>query len=230
MRQLAPDLWISDAPLRFVGVPVGARMTIVRLPGSRLLLHSPVAATPALVREVEALGTVSDVVAPNKFHHLFVSEWQRAFPEANVHVAPGLDEKRPDLEGIRVLEDSPDPAWAETVDQVLVEGFGLVNEVVFFHRPSATLIATDLAFNIQASSPALTRAVFSVVGRYGRVAPTLLERLGVRDRVAFRRSLERILAWPFERVIVAHGEVSETGGRQELIDGYRWLPGDELGS
>jgi hypothetical protein len=37
--------------------------------------------------------------------------------------------------------------------------------------------------------------------------------------------LERILEWPFERVVVAHGEVSETGGREELVRGYSWLLG-----
>jgi hypothetical protein len=45
----------------------------------------------------------------------------------------------------------------------------------------------------------------------------------VRDRVAFRQSLKRILEWPFERIVVAHGEVSEKGGRDELVRGYAWL-------
>jgi hypothetical protein len=67
--------------------------------------------------------------------------------------------------------------------------------------------------------------VFRLAGIYGRLAPTLLERLFVRDRAAFRHSLERILEWPFERVVVAHGEVSEDSGREELIRGYRWALG-----
>jgi hypothetical protein len=100
-----------------------------------------------------------------------------------------------------------------------------VNEVVFFHRPSATLIASDLAFNIRSSSPPLTRLFFRLGGTFGRLSPSLLERLLVRDRTAFRRSLERILEWPFERVVVAHGDVSEKGGREELVRGYSWLLG-----
>ena len=98
--------------------------------------------------------------------------------------------------------------------------------MVFFHRPSATLIASDLAFHIGASSPALTRLVFRLGGAYEKLAPTLLERMLVRDREAFRRSLERILEWPFDRVVVAHGEVLEKGGREALARGYHWLLGD----
>ena len=64
MRQLDSDLWITDSPLRFLGVEMGARMTVVRLPDGKLLLHSPIAPTPELVREVEALGPVAFLVRP----------------------------------------------------------------------------------------------------------------------------------------------------------------------
>lgn len=225
MQQIHSDLWIADSPLRFLGLSVGARMTVVRLPDAKLLLHSPIAATKELVSDVEALGAVAYLVAPNRFHHLFVGQWKQAFPEASVYVAPGLEKKLPDLEIAGVLEDEAEPGWAETVDQILMDGFPLANEVVFFHRPSATLIATDLAFNIQASSPPLTRLIFRLSGAYGRLSPTLLERLFVRDRSAFRDSLERILAWPFDRVVVAHGDVSECGGREEFMRGYEWVLG-----
>jgi hypothetical protein len=223
MQQLHSDLWISDSPLRFLGLEIGARMTIVRLPDDRLLLHSPTSAAPDLVREVAALGPVAYIVAPNRLHHLFAGEWQQACPDASLYVAPGLETKRADLTIAGVLRDEPEPGWKDSLDQVLLAGFPLANEVVFFHRPSTTLIATDLAFNYGSSSPPLTRLAFRLAGTYGRLSPTLLERIMVRDRAAFRESLERILEWPFERVVIAHGEVSETGGREELVRGYSWL-------
>jgi hypothetical protein len=133
--------------------------------------------------------------------------------------------KRADLTIAGVLADEPEPGWKDAVDQVLVGGFPFANEVIFFHRPSATLIATDLAFNVGSSSPPLTRLVFRLAGAYGRLSPTLLERLLVRDRRAFRQSLERILEWPFDRVVVAHGNVCERGGREELVRGYSWVLG-----
>ena len=64
-----------------------------------------------------------------------------------------------------------------------------------------------------------------MAGSYGRLAPTAFERLLVRDRDAFRASMERVLDWPFGRVVVTHGNVCESGGRDALIDGYAWLAG-----
>lgn len=225
MQQLHSDLWITDSPLRFVGLEVGARMTVVRLPDSRLLLHSPIAPSAELVSEVEALGAVSYLVAPNRFHHLFVGQWKQACPEASVYVAPGLESKRSDLEIAGVLGDEAESGWAEALEQIVMRGFPLANEVVFFHRPSATLIATDLAFNIGSSSPPLTRLVARLGGGYGHLSSTLLERLFVRDRAAFRDSLERVLEWPFDRVVVAHGEAPGEGGREELSRAYDWVLG-----
>ncbi len=223
MQQLHSDLWIADSPLRFLGVEMGARMTIVRLPDGKLLLHSPISAAPALVREMQALGPVAYLIAPNRLHHLFIGEWKKVCPDALIYVAPGLDAKRSDLTIAGVLTDEPEPGWKSVIDQVLLDGFPFANEVVFFHRPSATLIASDLAFNIGASSPRLTRIAFRLAGTYERLSPTLLERILVRDRPAFRDSLERILDWPFDRVVVAHGDVCESGGREELTHGYAWV-------
>lgn len=225
LRQLAPDLWVAEQPLRFFGIELGARMTVVRLSGSRLWLHSPLSRSPELAAELEALGSVELLVAPNRFHHLFVGEWQASHPNARLWVAPGLEAKRRDLAIAGVLGDAPPADWAGSLDQVALRGFPVSNEVVFFHSPSATLIASDLAFNVGPSSPARTRLAFRVAGAYGRLSTTLVERLLVRDRAAFRRSLERILEWPFSRVIVAHGSVLEEDGRAALALAYAWVLG-----
>ena len=225
MKQLHDDLWIADAPLRFLGLEMGARMTVVRLPESRLLLISPIAAEPALVGEVQALGEIAHLVAPNRLHHLFVGEWKQAFPDATLHVAPGLETKRSDLEIDGVLTSTAEEGWAEVVDQQLMAGFDFASEVAFFHRPSATLVIHDLAFNIGEHSPPLTRTGFRMMGAYGRLSVTPLERVLVRDKKSFRSSLEQVLAWPFERIVMAHGAVIEQGGRAELERAYRWLLG-----
>ena len=46
---------------------------------------------------MSALGAVTYLIAPNRLHHLFVQEWQQAFPGALLHVAPSLETKREDL-------------------------------------------------------------------------------------------------------------------------------------
>ncbi len=227
IREVANDLWIADQPLRFFGVEVGARMTLVRLPGSKLLVHSPIGWSPGLAEAVERLGSPTYLIAPNRFHHLYAQAWRSAYPAAQLFVAPGLERRRPDLTLTGVLAGSPLPEWSECLDQTLVEGFPLASEVVFFHKPSCTLIASDLVFNIGAESPPLTRLAFRLLGAYGRPSASLLERLLIRDRLAFRRSLDRILRWPIAQLIVAHGSVVREGGHAALAEAYAWILGRE---
>lgn len=223
LQQLDTDLWIASTPHRFMGVDFGARMTVVRLSDGRLWVHSPLPARPELFADVLALGPVVWLVAPNRLHHLYIGDWHRELPDAEVHVAPGLETKRPDLAVTGVLGDAVAPGWAQALEPLPLEGMPAANEFVFFHGASATLIVSDLVFNLDASSPPLTRLVFRLIGSPGELAPTLVEKLLIRDRAAFRRSLERILEWPFERVVMAHGSVWQHGGREALARGYAWL-------
>lgn len=225
MRQVAEDLWVVQRPLRFGGLPLGTRMTVVRAPDGGLFLHSPVALDDALREALLAIGTPRWAVAPNRFHHLYIGQYRDAFPEIELFAAPGLPEKRPDLRFDAVLGEGPPPAWAEHLDAECFAGFPMTNEVVFHHRASRTLLLCDLAFNLGREAPLATRLAFRVLGGYGRLSPTLLEKVMIRDREAARASMERILAWDFDRVVVTHGDVLETGGREALRAGYRWLLG-----
>ena len=223
LRRLADDIWVADRPQTFYGLPVGTRMTVIRLSGERLLLHSPVALDSALGAELDAIGRVSYAVAPNRVHHLYAGEVAKLYPEARLWVGPGLERKRPDLAFVAVLGDEPPEEWREEVQQTFFRGRPYENEVVFFHRASRTLILCDLAFNFGPAAAAPTRLLMKLLRSYGRFGPSKLDPLLIRDRNAARQSLERILAWDFDRVVVAHGEVLESGGREALRAGYAWL-------
>lgn len=223
LKQLTPDLWIAESRLRFVGTQLGTRMTIIRLPDGSLFLHSPIGLTAELRCALDAVGTPRFAVAPNRFHHLYASQYSDAYPQLQLFVAPGLETKRPDLRYTGVLDDTAPPGWAAHVDQVVVRGYPILNEVVFCHRASHTLLTADLVFNIREDSPWLTRLAFRLFGGYDHFGPTWLERFLVRDRAAARASLNRILSWEFDRVILAHGQVLERGGREALRSGYAWL-------
>jgi hypothetical protein len=223
LKPLAQDIWVAERPQTFYGLSVGTRMTVIRLSGGRLLLHSPVALDPALRAELDALGRVRYAVAPNRVHHLYAGDVAKAYPEARLWVGPGLELKRPDLVYVALLGDEPPEEWREEVGQVFFRGRPYENEVTFFHRASRTLILCDLAFNFGPSAPLTTRLWMRLIRSYGRFGPSKLDPLLIRDRDAARESLERILAWDFDRVVVAHGDVLESGGREALRDGYAWL-------
>ena len=220
---LARDIWVVERPQRFYGLEVGTRMTVIRLADGNLLLHSPVALDAALRRELDAIGPVRYVVAPNRVHHLYAGDVAAAYPQSRLWVAPGLARKRPDLVFVDVLGDDAPAEWAGQVDQVFFRGRPYENEVVFLHRASRTLIICDLAFNFGPRAAAPTRLLMKLMRSYGRFGPSTLDPWLIRDRAAARESLERILAWDFDRVVVAHGDVLERGGRAALREGYSWL-------
>lgn len=215
MRNLAPGLHVADTPQRFLGLEVGTRMTVLQLDGG-LLVHSPVAIDPA---EVASLGEPRWVVAPNKLHHLYVGPWIDAGLQG--WAAPGLPEKRSDLAFQGVLEASTSP-FGDEVGVYPLTCFDMSNEVVLHHRPSGTLIVTDLVFHFTPRAPWTTRAAMTCLGGYPGCSMTVLERVGFKRPVA-KKEIGALLDLDFDRLIMAHGEIIETGGRDALRRAARWL-------
>lgn len=223
LRQLDDSLWVADHPFGMLGLKVGTRTTIVRLEDGGLFVHSPGPLSVQLAKQLDELGPVRCIVAPNKFHHLFVSEFAKAYQGASVHLAPGLAQKRKDLAFDEELGDAPPALWRSDIDQCLYEGAPLAGEVVFFHGASRTLILTDLAFNFSHHASLATRWFLKLNGAYGRFTPSRMLKLVTREREVARTSLQRILEWDFDRVIVSHGDVLERGGKEALRRGFEWL-------
>lgn len=222
-RRLDENLWVFDRPLRVYGLHVGTRMTAIRLPDGGIFLHSPVELDDATRDEIDELGPVRHVVAPNCFHHFFVGPYRDAYGEATLWAAPGLPEKRKDLHFDGVLGDEPNTAWAGTLDQRVVRGAPAMNEVAFLHRPTRTLLLTDLAMNNGRMPWNLTGIWLRAMGIHDRFGVSRLLRVLIRDRAAARRSLDEILAWDFERIVVTHGVVLQRQGKRLLREAWDWL-------
>jgi hypothetical protein len=219
---LAPDLWVATRPLPLPVGDIGTRMTVVRLPDGGLFLHSPVRLDAATKDALDAIGPVRCVVAPSKVHHFFAGEYRDAYPAARLFAAPGLAEKRKDLRFDAELGDTAPPEWAGTIDQALFRGAPLMNEVVFLHRPTRTLLLTDLAFNMVTPPVGRARLFCWVVGARG-FGPHRIIRFGIRDRSAARDSVRRILEWDFDRIAVTHGDVLASDGKRRFADAFAWV-------
>jgi hypothetical protein len=219
---LAPGLWVIERPQRFWGVEVGTRTTVVRLPGGGLFVHSPGALDAALRAEIEVLGRPTVIVAPSRFHHLYVPAWSAAWPDAERWACPGLLTKRADVAWTGGLGDAPEAAWAGALEQVHFAARTLEDEVVFFHGASRTLICADAVFNLGSHPSWFTRlAAFGLANR--GPGTTWVERFQISDRAAARRQLDRMLAWNAERLVLAHGGLVEHGGGEVLRAAYAWV-------
>lgn len=228
LQPFGPDIWLSDGPVvDVIGFRYPTRMAVIRLPGDDLLVWSPTALSQDLRRQIDSLGVVRHLVAPNSLHHLFVREWKEAYPHATLHAAPGLIERRPDLEIDVELNRERPPLWPEEIDYVLVGGNRITTEAVFFHRRSRTVLFTDL---LQQFPPGWFRGWRAIVAKLDLMTgaePAVPRkfRAAFTDRAVAREALGQIMGWPSEKVVMAHGPPIERNGQAFLARAFRWLIG-----
>ncbi len=219
LREFAQNVWIASTDHSWLGLHVGSRMTVVRLSNGRLWLHSPVAMSPRLRAELDALGPVAHIVCPNLYHHVYAGEAVEAYPNATLH---GLRRKRKDLRFAADLSDTPHRDWADDLVPLGIKGC-MLGETVFFHPASRTLISSDLVENFASSPHWPTRIYLRLAGLLGHVTWGWPLRVLYRDRKAARACVDRLLKWPFERVVVAHGEPILENAHELVERGMAWL-------
>lgn len=218
LKACGEGLWYGEAPVRFFGMRIVTRMSVIRLPDGALLVISPLILTPDLERELRALGPVREIASPNKIHNQGLESFARAWPEARLWASPGLPERRPDLRFHGTLGDEPEAPWRGVVDQICTQGNVFFSEVVFFHRPSRTLIVADLVENLvgEAGLTWAGRLMMRAMGIYGKALPSPELRMFTMDGAAAAEALDRIAAWPFERILLAHGALIESDAHAVL--------------
>lgn len=226
LQSIGEEIWIADGPVvSFYGFPYPTRMAVIRLADGALWVWSPIRLEPALHGEVAALGPVRHLVSPNKLHHLFLGEWVAAWPKAGLYAPPGLARRRRDLHFTGELGDWAEPAWQGQIDQAIVGGSLVMDEVLFFHRRSSTCLVCDL---IQRHDPAGNKGIKGLLMRFdglvGRQGSTPREwRATFIDRRSAREAARRALSWQPERLVIAHGQWAPSGGTEVLTRGLAWL-------
>lgn len=232
--KIASNLWTVSQSLQFLGLEVGSRMSVIRLPSQDLVLISPIELKEQDRKTLHDLGLVRHIIAPNLFHHLAIGSAKALYPDAQVWGVEGLPAKRPDLIFNTLLtqpgsfENVLDYLQFQGFAAILPRGIKLAQETVFYHRSSKTLILTDTAFNFDQASPLRTRLAARVLGAYDTLRPSWLEKWGTRNKDAVEASVRQILTWDFDRVIPGHGSIVETGGKSQFKVGYEWFLGKEL--
>jgi uncharacterized protein DUF4336 len=229
IEQVTDALWVVHGKsVSFHGAPYPTRSVIVRLSNGDLWIWSPVELPAELRRRVDVIGPVRHLVSPNKLHHLFLQDWSAAYPEARLWGPRSTVRKRPDLKFHGVLDEAPPPDWSADIDQAWFRGSFAMDEITFYHRPSATAIVADL---IQRFSPQFLKTQW---GRWAFVARLLgltedqanapLDlRLSFLNRAPARAARDKVLSWNCQRVVVAHGEWIRTNGHAQLAKSFRWL-------
>lgn len=220
------DLYLADGPtVSFLGFPYPTRMAIARLSTGTVWVWSPVALTDALAAAVEAVGPVSDIVTPNKLHHLFLPEWQRRWPEARLHAPPGLARRKREVRFDDELGDDGDAHWKSDIDQVVFGGSFALTEVVFFHRASRSALFGDLIQRFpEAAATGWKGWLMRVDGLVGPRGSTPRDwRLSFVSRARARAARRTVLGWHPERLVIAHGECATAGASAIIAAALDWI-------
>ncbi|WP_426958704.1 DUF4336 domain-containing protein [Muricoccus radiodurans] len=233
-KAVARNVFVVDSLMEGHGprptLPV--RMTVFRLEEGGLLLHSPTRYSPELQQALQAIGPIQHLVAPNIAHWTFLKEWQRALPDATTWAAPGLRERgQVQRSGLRLDHDLGHAApaeWGPEMEMVTVPGGLGFHECALFHRPSRTLVLTDLVLNLEPTKlPGLLRPMARLLGITapdGRAPPYLRAVVKMR-RAEAAEAASRLIALRPDRVIFAHGRPFEGDATGALRRSLRWLTG-----
>jgi hypothetical protein len=199
----------------------GRRMTIVRLQTidqkNALVIHNAIQLEEAELDWLKSLGEVKCIVAPNAFHCSDAGWMSQQFPQALLLV-PKSKLAAFKLSGFGAKDTVVSfPAELQNDLKMIPMQGTKVEEVAFVHVPSKTLILCDLAFNMPPVFKGLTKLLMSWNKVGVRFGPTRITKLiFTTDKKLLVASYARLLNEDFDRVIVNHGDVLESGGKEKL--------------
>jgi hypothetical protein len=204
-------------------------MTVLRLADRQLLIHSPTPLVPSLQAAIADIGTVAWIIGPNRLHYWWIPQWHRAYPAAQVWLAPRIREQAGghiDFPTVELDEGGPRP-WDEEIATLSLNG-SYMTEIVFFHKATRTLILTDLIENFEPRKLGVWERLLAKLG--GVLDPDGTTprdmRLTYQQRKPELQQAARIMIeWTPSRIIIAHGRWYETHAEAELRRALRWVFG-----
>jgi len=207
MQKLAEDIWFIPHQLKVLGVDIRRNVTVIRLQSGKLVIHSTAKFSEANIHEIRKLGEPGWLVEGMVDHDTFSKAGREAFPQIPF-LAPEGFAKRVNFE-VQALDAAP-PEWLGQVEVIPIDGAPSMNESVFFHHASGTLVVCDLLFNFP-EIPGLWAKFLLLPGLGLNPSPGFSKRLkiSIRDKEAFRKSLEKVMALPIKRIVPGHGVVLE---------------------
>jgi len=218
------QIWTSTVPFRFYGIETGAKMTILKLNNGDLFVHSPVKLTEKLKSEIDKIGKVKYLVSPNHLHHLYLGDFSKSYPKARVYASPGLKKKVKGIKFDAELEEGMSEPWSDEVEMKFFVGSLIIDEALFFHKKSRTLITTDMIQCYSKDAPFFTRIAGWINGCYPEHGvPRDLCLSTIFKRKQCRKSVKNILRWDFEKVIFSHAEDIKSGGKEMFKKCFAWI-------
>lgn len=218
-----PDaIWVTERPIWFSGVRMRARTTVVRLSGGALWVHSPGAPTDDVCAALDTLGEVCWIVVPNRFHHLQTPATAARYPNALVVGPKSAEAQNP---RVSLTMGVNDPAYVDATPELTplqLGGVPFLDETVFFHPASGSLIAADLLISACARDHWSWRMAARIWGRYEKARTPPDVRVRTRASTALAESIAQIRALPLQRILVAHADPITDRPAEQLAEAWNF--------
>ncbi len=211
---LAENLWLLPYPLKMLGADLRRNVTLIRLRSGKLIIHSTAPFAPEDVAAIRALGEPGWLLDGILRHDTFAKEGREAFPGIPYLAPEGFAQ----VVGFPTQPIPPTPPeWDGELLALEIQGIPEARDIAMLHIPSRTLILTELVFNFGDDEPLWTELLLrAAIGSQHHPGMSRPFKAGVKDATAFKNSLATMLSWDFDRVIVGHGDVIESGGKEKL--------------
>lgn len=202
LQELAGDLWQLRGSLPF---PLPRNMTVHRLPGGELLLHSVIALNDEGMKKLEALGKPAWMLVPHPLHTMDAAFYKQRYPKIRVIAPDDAKQKLPSV----------------GVDFAPEAGLG---EIGVAHHVAPGMRYTEIVLDLPADGG--RALVFTDLLSHGKPPSLFLKLLGppagtglprivrfrqVKDRKRVRGFFERLAGTPDIR-LVATGHSPPIGG------------------
>ena len=204
LHPFGDNIWAVRIDLNMGPINISTQMTIVRLPDQSLILLSPVTINSTLKAAINALGTVSHIVSPNNFHHLYANDAILAFPNAQYVCSNSLSKRIKSLPQHIDLHTLSTSTWQNQLEIIRVSPSHMGDEVVFFHKESKTLIITDLFQCITGKVNVATRIFACLAGVRNNFGISRLFKTMIKNKQEFKDSFEHMQRWEYNTVLLPH--------------------------
>ena len=224
LKNIDKDIWIFEGKaVSFYTMPYTTRMTVIRINKNELWIHSPCELSIELIVELKQIGNVKYILSPNKIHHIYMQDWQEEFPNAKLYSSPGLEEKRKDIKFNSELKNNPEPEWEKEIKQMIFYGSSIMEEVIFLHKKSKTLILGDLIENFDENH---FSGIKKIIAKWvGIISPN--GKAPIDLRYTFNKNIAKInydkmIQWNFNKIIISHGIWIKENGKEFAKKSFNW--------
>lgn len=200
---------LMSLPVRTIFVPVRGGGVLIS-PGS--MLEKERTAT---------LNGVTDIVAPNLLHCSGVPRAAEIFAGARRWGPQGAKEHKPDVAWTDLLSPSTWP-YQDELAMIPLQGSPMTNECLFVHKKSKTLIVCDMVFNLRHTRGVGACLIMKLIAdSYRRFSVSKIFMKFVKDRGAFQNSVDELMSYDFDNVVMTHGVIVEGDGKRILREALK---------